>query len=427
MAKINIYLPSLGEGVTEATITKWLKNKGEKIEKDEAIVEIATDKVDSEIPATETGILSELKYNEGDTVQVNEIIAIIENDKPEKNPVSNDTSENETTKVNNTPDNNKKKIINTDEIVTNKSHLTPSGKFLSPLVRKIAEKEKISNTDLDNITGTGFNNRLTKNDILKYINKKEKTTEENTTTNQQLQSETTGNYDIIEMHRMRKLIADHMVNSKRISPHVTSFIEADVTDLVNWRNKIKDEFQEKYNEKLTFTPIFVEAVAKALKKYPLVNVSVQDDKILVKKDINIGMATATDTGDLIVPVIKSADLLNLAGIAKQVNDLAKRARNNKLKPNEITEGTFTITNLGAFGSLTGTPIINQPQVAILATGAIKKKPAVVETPNGDFIGIRHILMLSLAYDHRVVDGALGGNFLKFIADFLENFDIKKIV
>lgn len=442
MAKIEILLPAMGEGIIEATITKWLVSVGDEIEEDQSIVEVATDKVDSEIPAPEAGIIEKLLFNEDDIPKVGDTIAIL-------NTNNNDT--NKVEEVKNEPKSNIESVIDnksglesTSTIIPNKDlseHLsskTPKGKFLSPLVKSIAEKENISPDEIDNINGSGNTGRITKNDIVNYLNTRTSTgidpvlkpqlqKEINETkiskpqiSNDQIYSG--GEYEIIEMDRMRKLIAEHMVYSKQISPHVTSFIETDVTNIVNWRNKNKDRIFKHENVNLTFTHIFIEATVKALKDYPMINVSVDKDKIIKKKNINIGIATALPSGNLIVPVVKNADRLNLLGIASSVNDLVIRARDNKLKPDDIQGGTFTITNFGSFGNTTGTPIINQPQVAILGVGAIVKKPAVIETPSGDAIAIRHMMILSLAYDHRVVDGALGGMFLKRISDYLEDFD-----
>jgi 2-oxoglutarate dehydrogenase E2 component (dihydrolipoamide succinyltransferase) len=418
MAKIEVDLPAMGEGITEATITKFLKEVGEQIEEDEAIIEIATDKVDSEIAAPESGIIEKFLFNEGDVVEVGAIVAIINTEsllvqaeptkkKPVKTMKVNIEEQKPPTKEKNNSSNN---ILYT--------HKTPSGKFISPLVRSIANTESILLNELEQIKGSGIDNRITKNDLLTYIEKK------NTGKNSEAEKPASLNkgFEIIEMDRMRKLIADYMISSKKTSAHVTSFIEVDVTNIVQWRNRIKNEFIKTYNEKITFTPIFIEATVQAIKKFPLINISVDGNHIILKKNINIGMATALPSGNLIVPVIKSADELNMLGLSKAVNDLANRARNNKLKPDEIQGGTFTITNLGTFGNITGTPIINQPEVAILAVGAIKKKPAVIETPQGDTIGIRYLMVLSMSYDHRVIDGALGGMFLKQVADNLESFN-----
>lgn len=437
MAKIELILPAMGEGIIEATIIKWLKEEGERVEEDEPIVEIATDKVDSEVPSSVTGILHKKLFKDGDIPKVGEVIAIIttEGDKDisEDKVQQFESKENKEIEVKQTESLSAIKLDEPDnyQIIASR---TPSGKFLTPLVRKIAQEEGISMQELDHIKGRGIDGRLTKDDVINYLSKSEKPIFEvdeipaqEIKKEERLKESTTNSsgVEIIEMDRMRKLIADHMVHSKQTSPHVTSFHEVDVTKIVNWRNKVKDEFQKRENEKLTFTPVFVEAVTKAIKDFPGINVSVDGNKILVKKNINIGMATALPNGNLIVPVIKNADQKNLIGLAQKVNDLAQRARINKLLPDEIQGGTFTITNLGTFGNLTGTPIINQPEVAILALGAIKKRPAVIETSEGDYIGIRHIMIMSLAYDHRVVDGALGGMFLKQVADYLENFDTNR--
>ena len=421
MAKLEILIPAMGEGITEAIITKFLKKIGESVEEDEAIIEIATDKVDSEITAPESGILEKFLYNEGDEVAVGEVVAIFntstDNSKIEEiitAPIKTDKIIVE-----------KKKVISKEKTSSSNSlfiNRTPEGEFLSPLVRSIANKEGVSVAELEKVNGTGLDNRITKSDLLTFIKQKSSATSVNSDKNITSQ---VNSFEIIEMDRMRKLIADHMINSKKTSAHVTSFIEVDVTNIVQWRNKVKDSFFKMHNEKITFTPIFIEATVQAIKDYPMINISVDENKIFLKKNINIGMATALPSGNLIVPVIKSAGELDTLGLTKSVNDLANRARNNKLKPDEIQGGTFTITNLGTFGNITGTPIINQPEVAILAVGAIKKKPAVIETPQGDSIGIRHLMILSMSYDHRVVDGALGGMFLKRIADILESFDPNK--
>lgn len=445
MAKVEILLPSMGEGIIEATITKWMINVGDKVEEDQSLVEIATDKVDSEIPAPQDGIIEKLLFNENDIPKVGDTIAILNTNGSETDQIK-DPEEQEIPVVNATHENSPtidlpSKDINEEAFDEKIISKTPGGKFLSPLVRSIAKEEQVSVNELDKINGSGNTGRITKNDIVNYINTRSNTGIDSSVntpllekkpvqqiTKPQISKEQIyggGEYEIIEMNRMRKLIAEHMVHSKQTSPHVTSFIETDVTNMVNWRNKNKDRILEKENVKLTFTPIFIEATIKALKDFPMINVSVDGDKIIKKKNINIGIATALPSGNLIVPVIKNADQLNLIGLAANVNDLATRARDNKLKPNEILNGTFTLTNFGTFGNTTGTPIINQPQVAILGIGAIIKKPAVIETPGGDAIAIRHIMILSLAYDHRVVDGALGGMFLKKISDYLENFDSKR--
>lgn len=430
MAKIEIIIPAMGEGITEATITQFLKKEGDFVDEEESIIEIATDKVDSEIPAPQSGKIAKFLFSEGDIAQVGDVVAIIVTDGEE-------LSNQETEAASPIKVEEKKVIPETVQTPvavaeTKVSNKTDNGSFISPLVRKIATEENITIEELNQLKGSGENNRITKKDIIQLIQNKAKQPEPvvskissispSKPETQKYQGE---NVEIIEMDRMRKLIAQYMVNSKQVSPHVTSFIDVDVTGLVQWRDRVKNDFLKKEGQKLTFTPIFVEAVTKALKDYPMVNVSVDGDKIIRKKFINIGMATALPSGNLIVPVIKSADEKNLIGITKQVNELAERARANKLQPDEIQGSTFTITNLGAFGSTTGTPIINQPEVAILAVGAIKKKPAVIETPQGDTIGIRNIMILSLSYDHRVVDGALGGMFLKRVAEYLENFDTER--
>lgn len=448
MAKIEILLPAMGEGIIEATITKWLVKEGDQVEEDQSLVEVATDKVDSEIPAPEDGVIEKLLFNENDIPKVGDILAIlntnrssseenIEVEKDKKQEKVEDEIKIEKIPGVNLTQNKEEK--STDVLSISK---TPGGKFLSPLVRSIAQKENITPNELDRINGSGNTGRITKNDILNYINTRISTgimpesqpkvtekTKSISSSKPEVNKDAvySGDYEIVEMDRMRKIIAEHMVQSKQISPHVTSFIETDVTNMVNWRNNNKQRIQEKEGVKITFTPIFVEAVVKALKDFPMINVSVDGDKIIKKKNINIGIATALPSGNLIVPVIKNASRLNLIGLADSVNDLATRARGNKLKPDEIQGGTFTITNFGTFGNTSGTPIINQPQVAILGVGAIEKKPAVIETTTGDAIAIRHKMILSLAYDHRVVDGALGGMFLKKISDYLEDFDIKRNV
>ncbi|MCT4583056.1 MAG: 2-oxo acid dehydrogenase subunit E2 [Flavobacteriales bacterium] len=436
MANIDVLLPKMGESVAEATITTWLKEVGDKIEEDEPIVEIATDKVDSEVPAPVSGILVEKKYNEGDVVEVGAVFAII-------------GAEGEETVVNVAPQETVVEekveeelmapIASNDTIAKSGSN----GQFFSPLVRSIAQKEGVSQTELEQIQGTGQGNRVTKRDILSYLENRSDVQVQKVESKPAAQPKAEAapapkpqvankypvkagpNDEIVEMDRMRKLIATHMVDSVQTSPHVTSFVEADVTNIVMWRNKMKDEFLKREGEKLTFTPLFMEAVIKALKDFPMVNSALDGDHIVIKKDINLGMATALPSGNLIVPVIHNADQLNLTGLAKKVNGLANNARNNKLSPDEIQGGTYTVTNVGTFGNVMGTPIINQPQSAILALGAIRKKPAVIETPQGDTIGIRHMMFLSHSYDHRIVDGALGGSFVKRVADYLEQFDINR--
>jgi 2-oxoglutarate dehydrogenase E2 component (dihydrolipoamide succinyltransferase) len=429
MKQIEIRIPAMGEGITEASIIKFLKQIGDTIIEDETLAEIATDKVDTEIVSPVSGKIDKILYKEGDIVKVGEPIIIVSIDVKDKKPKHLDSfliPETVSIKV------DQEAIILNDEKLAKKTNnilflkMTESNKFLSPLVRNIADKEGITIHEIDKITGTGLGNRITKEDILAYADKKNKPqySSKESISSMQIFS-TNQSEEIVEMDRMRKLISEHMVESKRISAHVTSFIEVDLTSIVHWRNKIKDAFLKKTGEKLTYTPIFIEAIAQAIKEFPMINVSVEGSKIILKKQINIGMATALPNGNLIVPVIKNVSELNLLGITKKVNDLAERARNNKLKPDEIQGGTFTMTNVGTFNNLTGTPIINQPEVAILAIGAIKKKPAVIETEQGDTIGIRNLMIMSMSYDHRVVDGALGGMFIKKVAEILESFDWQK--
>ena len=442
MAQVELVMPKMGESIMEATIIKWVKKVGDTVKADETILEIATDKVDSEVPAPVSGTVAKILFNEDDTVAVGKVIALIATDGEELMPEAAVPD----TKANGQHSDEEEVAtvaeILADNITVAVEETTRSSvgdKFYSPLVRNIAQKENISIKELEQVSGTGLNERVTKKDILNYIktrgtkkvvaltNKdKDKDQSTNTepiavklTTNKQSIS---GEVELIEMDRMRRLIADHMVMSKRVSPHVTSFIEVDVTELVNWRNKVKPAYKAKYQQNITFTPIFIEAVVKAIKDFPMVNASVDGHTIIVKKDINIGMAAALPSGNLIVPVIKNADHLNLVGLSKKVNDLAIRARNNQLKPADTQDGTFTMTNIGTFGNTMGVPIINQPQVAILAVGSIKKKPAVIEAEFGDVIAIRQMMFLSLSYDHRVVDGMLGGSFLRRIGDYLEDFD-----
>ena len=431
MAELKVELPKMGESVAEATITTWLKSVGDKIEEDEPIVEIATDKVDSEVPSPCSGILKEALFSEGDVVQVGSIFAVIETDQNVGTEIEDEKVELSEMEVESEILKPLEKEISEQIIVAN-----TSDRFYSPLVKSIAKKEKINQDELDQITGSGANGRVTKKDMLNYLDnktnqtpispiKQEKPKPQTPTVISTTSTVQNGEGEIIEMDRMRKMIADHMVHSVHTAPHVTSFVEADVTNLVLWRNKYKKEFENREGEKLTFTPIFIEAVAKALRDFPMVNSSIDGDKIIVKSNINIGMATALPSGNLIVPVINHADQLNLVGLAKKVNDLALRARNNQLKPDEISGGTYTISNVGTFGNVMGTPIINQPQSAILALGAIRKKPAVIESPTGDMIGIRHMMFLSHSYDHRNVDGALGGQFVRKVADYLENFNVER--
>ncbi len=460
MAVVDLIMPKMGESIMEATILKWLKNVGDHVELDEAILEIATDKVDSEIPSPVEGKLTEILYNENDIVEVGKVIARIATEGEDVEPIPSPAVQESTPTKTPEKDDIKAEKEPTKEVLeavsqplavqtTVEHDFSSSNRFYSPLIKNIAKKEHITLEVLDSIPGSGKDNRLTKKDLLAYVAAKANQssadishpvtkTNPSPSVSKSNQSSVesgkptpavsmSGGDEIIQMDRMRKMIADHMVMSKHTSPHVTSFVEADVTNIWNWRNANKKKFIESYGEKLTFTPIFMEAVAKAIRDFPNINVSVNDDKIILKKDVNIGMATALPSGNLIVPVIKNADLLNLIGLAKNVNDLANRARNNKLKPDEIQGGTFTLTNVGTFGNVMGTPIINQPQVAILAVGAIRKKPAVVETEYGDLIAVRHMMFLSLSYDHRVVDGFLGGSFLRRVADYLEDFDINQTI
>jgi 2-oxoglutarate dehydrogenase E2 component (dihydrolipoamide succinyltransferase) len=436
MARFELKLPKMGESVAEATITNWLKEVGDKIEADEAVLEIATDKVDSEVPSEVSGILVEQLFGKDDLVQVGQTIAIIETegelsllvDKVIEEPsISKEVAEIEKT------------IEVAKEITSIPQDFSNSDKFFSPLVKNIAKEEGISFAELENISGSGKEGRVTKEDILKYIENRKSNIAPIATppiahevvepkvqkSQQAVPVSVNGEDEIVEMDRMRKLISGYMVASVQTSAHVQSFIEVDVTNIVKWRDKVKAAFEKREGEKLTFTPIMMEAVAKALKDFPGMNISVEGDYIIKKKNINLGMAAALPNGNLIVPVIKNADQLNLVGMAKAVNDLGNRAKAGKLKPDDTQGGTYTVTNVGGFGSVFGTPIINQPQVGILALGAIRKVPAVIETPEGDFIGIRQKMFLSHSYDHRVVDGALGGSFVKRVAEYLEAFDIDR--
>lgn len=434
MARVELVMPKMGESIMEATILKWRKKPGDRVELDEPVLDIATDKVDSEIPSPVAGTVVEILFQENDVVAINKTIAIIETEASASQPaVSTPTSV---------------AVVAADVPYVPSAQGQPTepiasteDRFYSPLVRTIAKEEGISQAELDRIPGSGQDGRVNKKDILAYVAQRGKANFDGPYPQPQPAEKTpatpqpavpvapaapavsiSGNVEIVEMDRMRKLIADHMVMSKHVSPHVTSFVEVDVTNLVNWRTRIKDQFKKQYGENITFTPIFVEAVARAIRDFPMVNSSVDGTRIIVRKDVNIGMAAALPSGNLIVPVIKNADFLNLVGLTKTVNDLANRARQNKLKPDETQGGTFTLTNVGTFGNVMGTPIINQPQVAIMATGAIRKKPAVLETEHGDVIAIRQMMFLSLSYDHRVVDGMLGGSFLRRVADYLEQFD-----
>lgn len=462
----------MGESVAEATITKWLKEEGDSIEAEESVLEIATDKVDSEVPAPEDGVLKKKLYNEDDVVKVGEAIAIIETEAEAQGEDNSGDAGSQAASSSQPGSNGSEKapapepaaVADAQQMVaegqqtasaqagTMEIPRSSGERFYSPLVRSIAQEENVSLEELDSLTGTGAEGRVTKNDILQYLEQgKDQPAQMGQAKTESAPAEAapapaskagtaeqaapvappepapqpvnvSGDDEIVEMNRMRKRIAEHMVTSKRVSPHVTSFVEADVTNIFRWRNKVKDAFQKREGEKITFTPIFIEALVKTIKDYPGVNISVDGDKIIHRKHINVGMAAAMPNGNLIVPVINDADQLNLVGLTKRVNDLARRARENKLSPDEIQGGTYTITNVGTFGNVMGTPIINQPQVAIMATGSINKKPAVIETPDGDLIGVRYKMFLSHSYDHRVVDGSLGGQFVRRMADYLEAFD-----
>jgi 2-oxoglutarate dehydrogenase E2 component (dihydrolipoamide succinyltransferase) len=452
MSLVDLVMPKLGESIMEATILKWHKKPGDTIKQDETVLDIATDKVDSEVPSTAEGVIEEILFKENDVVPIGTVIAkirvganaAVSNNQPAPAP---EKQEYEDAKVVEEipyqPTNNEQRTTdNTKSAI----------RFYSPLVLNIAQQEGISMAELENIPGTGQDGRVSKKDILAYVANKGTGSQpqaegqqpqaaqtavvaapEPQTTNNKQQTEYqpptvfTGNVEVIEMDRMRKLIAKHMVDSKHTSPHVTSFAECDVTNLVLWREKVKKDFEKREGEKITYTPLFIEAIVKCIKKYPWLSSSVDGDKIIVKKDLNIGMATALPSGNLIVPVIKNADQLNLTGLTKQVNNLANAARTGKLKPDDTTGGTFTLTNVGTFGSIMGTPIINQPQVAIMAVGAIKKRPMVIETPQGDSIAIRHMMYISLSYDHRIIDGALGSTFLNAVSKELENFDSNRSI
>ena len=419
MAKYELKLPSMGESVAEATITNWLKKVGDTIEAEETIAEVATDKVDSEVPCDVSGIVAEILFKVDEVVKVGEVMAIIETDGKTDNKTNEPLAKAETPQQ--SAESLMQNITEIKETIAAPIDFSSSERFYSPLVKSIAKKEGISLDELNHIQGTGLNNRVTKDDILGYLaHRTQKPSIFATPTSSFVEGD-----ERIEMSRMGKLIAEHMTMSKQTSAHVQSFTEVDVTRIWQWRNKVKKAFETREGEKFTFTPIFMEAVAKALVDFPMMNISVEGNTIIKKKHINIGMATALPDGNLIVPVIKNADALNLRGMAKTVNDLARRARAGQLKPDEVKDGTYTVTNIGSFGTLFGTPIINQPQVGILAIGAICKVPAVIETPEGDVIGIRYKLMLSHSYDHRVVNGALGGMFVQRVAEYLEKWDMNR--
>jgi len=427
MARVELIMPKMGESIMEATILKWLKKPGDTIEQDESVLEVATDKVDTEVPSTHAGVLQQILAKEGEVVKVGKPIAILTSSvasgapapsSPAKAPIA-------------------EKAVQaiappaTISATNGTSHSTAtdyksSTRFYSPLVKNIAKEERIAVTELESIPGTGAEGRVTKKDILAYLQNRQPGSAGRATIPMIPASISAGD-EIIQMDRMRKMIADRMVDSKRTAPHVTSFVEADLTNVVTWRNKMKGEFEKREGEPLTFTPLFIEAIIKAIKDFPMINIQVDGDRIIRKKDINIGMAVALPTGNLIVPVIKQADQYSLTGLTKAVNDLARRARENKLKADDLSGGTYTISNVGTFGNVMGTPIIVQPQVGIMATGAIQKKPAVLETVHGDVIAIRHKMFLSHSYDHRVVDGALGGSFVRRVADYLEKFDVNRVI
>jgi 2-oxoglutarate dehydrogenase E2 component (dihydrolipoamide succinyltransferase) len=434
MASVELIMPKMGESITEATILSWLKKPGDKIEQDESVLEVATDKVDTEVPSTHAGILKEILAKEGEVVKVGKAIAIITADTDAKKAVTPAaTSGKSQPESKPTPSKPPGAVSGSNGSNTSTATVTnfkTSSRFYSPLVKNIAKEEKIPVAELETIPGSGLEGRLTKRDLLVYVQHRKPG--QSVSTGQArpggaplVPASISAGDEILQMDRMRKMIAERMVDSKRISAHVTSFVETDVTNLVFWRNKVKNDFQKREGEALTYTPLFVEAVVAAIKDYPMINIQLDGDRIIKKKEINIGMAVALPSGNLIVPVIRNADQYNLTGLTKAVNDLAKRARENKLIPDELAGGTFTISNVGTFGNVMGTPIIVQPQVAILAIGAIQKKPAVVETPYGDAIAIRHKMFLSHSYDHRVVDGALGGSFVRRVADYLEKFDVER--
>ena len=429
MASIEMTMPKMGESVMEGTILSWLKKVGDPIDEDESVLEVATDKVDTEIPSTHAGILKEILAQEGDVIQVGKPIAIIE--------LLTDGDEPFTIRPTETPaPKEQKNVVDVDQAMDLKSPDTlltnpQKNRFYSPLVRNIAKQEQIDLSELENIAGSGKEDRLTKQDVLNYLSSRNS---QSSSVNGILESPIdnstltiSGEDEIIAMDRMRKIIASRMIESKSISAHVTSFVEADMSPIVSWRNKFKEKFKATSGQSLTFTPIIIEAVVKAIKDHPMINIQVQGDQIIKKSHINIGVAVALPSGNLIVPVIKNAELLDLKSLVMAVNDLAHRARTNALKPDELDGGTFTVSNVGSFGNVMGTPIIMQPQVAIMAIGAIQKKPAVIETPEGDFIGIRHKMFLSHSYDHRVIDGSLGGGFVRRVADYLEKFDVNRSI
>lgn len=437
MALVELIMPKMGESIMEATILTWLKKPGDKIEQDESVLEVATDKVDTEVPSTHAGILQEILAKEGEVVKVGKAIAIIATGAEDAKAPAAPKADVKTNGA--SPGKDTSPIPVNGNGAGHTPDFKSASRFYSPLVKSIAKEEGVAVAELETIPGTGQEGRVTKKDIMAYMaNRKVGQVTQQPVAVAQARPATTAaapmvpasisaGDEIIEMDRMRKMIAERMVDSKRISPHVTSFVEADVTSIVFWRNKWKNEFQKREGDALTFTPIFIEAIVLAIKDYPMINVQVDGDRIIKKRDINIGVAVALPSGNLIVPVIKNADQYNISGLAKIVNDLAKRARENKLKPDDLSGGTFTVSNVGSFGNVMGTPIIMQPQVAIMALGAVQKKPAVVETPYGDSIAIRHKMFLSHSYDHRVVDGALGGSLVRRVADYLEKFDVTRSI
>ncbi len=452
MSVVDLVMPKLGESIMEATILKWHKKPGDTVKQDETVLDIATDKVDSEVPSTAEGVIETVLFNENDVVPIGAVIATIR-------VGANAAVSNQQPAPTAPPQYEEAKLVEEIPYTPAATVAAATGnnagkiRFYSPLVLNIAQEEGISMTELENIPGTGQDGRVSKKDILAYVAEKagsqqpkaesqeqntqsvtvlstahqQPTAQQQAATSYQPPTVFSGNVEVIEMDRMRKLIAKHMVDSKHTSAHVTSFAECDVTGLVMWREKVKKDFEKREGEKITFTPLFIEAIVKCIKKYPMLSSSVEGDKIIIKKDLNIGMATALPSGNLIVPVIKNADQLNLTGLTKQVNGLANAARNGKLKPDDTNGGTFTLTNVGTFGSIMGTPIINQPQVAIMAVGAIKKRPMVIETPQGDSIAIRHMMYISLSYDHRIIDGALGSTFLNAVSKELEHFDVHRSI
>ncbi|MDX2134369.1 MAG: dihydrolipoamide acetyltransferase family protein [Saprospiraceae bacterium] len=437
MARVELIMPKMGESIMEATILKWRKTPGDSVALDEPVLDIATDKVDSEVPSPVAGVITEILFKENDVVPINTPIAVIETEAGASVPVPSPAAP---AAGNGQPAQPAQVPFAPAPAATELPKSGEGGRFYSPLVRTIAKEEGIGAAELERIAGTGQEGRVTKKDILAYVANRGTAPVATTiaptapvppaptmpaASVAPPAASLSGNVEIVEMDRMRKLIADHMVMSKHTSPHVTSFVEVDMTNIVNWRNNVKDKFKKQYGENITFTPIFIEAVVRAIRDFPMINISVDGTRLIVKKDINIGMAAALPSGNLIVPVIRNADHLSLVGLTKSVNDLANRARQNALKPDEIQGGTFTLTNVGTFGNVMGTPIINQPQVAIMATGAIRKKPAVLETEYGDVIAVRQMMFLSMSYDHRVVDGMLGGSFLRRVGDYLEQFDVNR--